>query len=197
MKTRPVLVPVLLAFSLGACGNGLDESGGTGILSIHLKRYEPSDGIESVTFNISTIAISETGEDWTTIEEDLEGIVIDSDQRLDLVDASLPVGEYHAVKVVLVPTINFILASGGIVEKDFPDLVLYIQGGVYRTSNSGNGFPDTNEYFLFTTRNLMLTSPIVVDPVEKSFVVISFSPRDLGGDGYGLAAMIAYSSFLE
>jgi hypothetical protein len=69
---------------------------------------------------------------------------------------------------------------------------------MYAYSNSGNGFPDTNEYWMFTTRNDAMSSPAEVEPDETSFLVLSFKGniRFTTPEETFLAAGINYTSFL-
>ena len=168
-------------------------------MSLKATQIEPDDKVNSVTFSISKISLSETGENWTVIAENMNGITIDSDAMQDMEQKELPVGEYHGVKVELAAGITYDLAEGGNVQKDYPDIVLYkVPSGMYRYSNSGNGFPDTNQYWMFTTRNEAISSPVEVEADETSFLVFSFKPMYQldASDDTGLAASCSYTSFL-
>ena len=186
---------MLSASTLLACG----DSGGTGILAFKASRIEVEEKVDSVTFSIAAISVSETGEAWTLVSEGIPDITVDSDSILDLEEKELPTGEYHGVKVELATGITYNLAAGGTIQKDFPDILLYrVPSGMYRYSNSGNGFPDTNEYWMFTTRNEAISSPVVVEKNETSFLVIGFKPMYQldASDDVGLAASCSYTSFL-
>jgi hypothetical protein len=185
----------LLALLVGACGG---DNGGLGTLSLKATQIEQDDDVSSVTFTISKISLSETGETWTPIAENIENITIDSDAMLDMEQKDLPTGEFHGVKVELAAGITYQLAAGGTIQKDYPDIILYRVPGIYRYSNSGNGYPDTNQYWMFTTRNEALSSPVEVEPDETSFLVFSFRPMYQldASDDVGLAASCSYTSFL-
>ncbi len=194
---RSSIAFILSAFFVVTCiGCGSSGSSGKGIISFHATLIEQDDNVSSVMFGISRISLSETGEEWTVVKEDIDDITIDSDSVLDLEEKELPAGEYHGVKIDLKPGITFTLPDSTPIDMDYPNVLLYRQGGMYRYSNSDNGFPDTNEYYMFTTRNCMLAAPMEVQPEETSFLLMSFRPMDLPGDGYGLAAKAAYTSFL-
>lgn len=188
----------LFTLTLGACGSS-NGGGGVGTLSLKATQIEPDHKVNSVTFSISKISLSETGENWTVIAENISDITINSDAMLDMEQRDLPSGEYHGVKVELAAGSTYQLAAGGTVQKDFPDILMYkVPSGMYRYSNSGNGYPDTNQYWMFTTRNEAISSPVEVEANETSFLVFSFRPwyQLDTSDDVGLAASCSYTSFL-
>jgi hypothetical protein len=190
-----LLCIVFLFTNLIACGG----SGGNGTLSFKATSIELDEDVDGVTFSIARISLSETGEDWSLVVEDIQDITIDSDSMLDMEEKELPSGEYHGVKVELSPGITYELADGSTVQKDFPDILLYkVPSGMYRYSTSENGYQDTNEFWMFTTRNEAISSPVEVESNETSFLVFSFRPRfQLNAeDDVGLAASCSYTSFL-
>jgi len=150
----------------------------------------------STTFGISTISVSRSGEEWTIVDENIDNISINAGSQLELTEAVLFTGEYHGVKIDLKPGFSMTMEDGSVVDQDYPDVVLYIVGGMFRYSGSGNGYPDTNEYYMFTTRNGALSAPIQVDVNEDSFMVLTICPMFLPGDGIGLAIGLEYTSFL-
>ena len=195
--SRYFVVSAMTAIFLLGCGGG----GGSdiGVLSFHVTRIEEDPDVSSVTFGIDRISVSETGEAWAVISEDLDDLTIDSDARFELIQTEIPIGEYHGVKVELKPGVTFRLTDGTTVNRDFPDILMYrMNSGMYAYSNSGNGFPDTNQYWMFTTRNDAMSSPAEVEANETSFIVLSFKPKITVGpikDTF-LAAGINYTSFL-
>ena len=133
------------------------------------------------------------------IAENIDNITILENATLDLEEKELPTGEYHGVKVELSAGILYTLYGGEEIYRDYPDILLYkVPSGMYRYSNSGNGFPDTNQYWMFTTRNEAISSPVVVEANETSFLVFSFRPwyQLDTSDDVGLAASCSYTSFL-
>ena len=195
MKTclGTTLVVCLFSMTFGACGAG----SGLGTLSLKASQIEPSDDFGSVTFGISRISVSKTGENWTVIAENIGGITIDSDAILDMEQKELPIGEYHGVKVELEAGVTYELSGGGSLNKDYPDIIEYrVPSGMYRYSNTGNGFPDTNQYWMFTTRNEAISSPVEVQANETSFLLFSFRPMYGPARELTLAASCSYTSFL-
>ena len=194
---RYFLVTALLAAIFIGCG--VDGGSSIGTLSFHVTRIEEDQDVNSVTFGIERVSVCETGEYWAVISEDLSDITIDSDARFELVQKDIPIGEYHGVKVELKPGITFQLHDGTIMNREYPEILMYrMNSGMYAYSNSGNGFPDTSEFWMFTTRNDAMSAPAEVEPDETSFLVLSFKAKIRIGaeEETFLAAGINYTSFL-
>jgi len=193
MKRHYIIYLVIgVAFLLNGCSLG--EGFGTVKLSA-VTSPDIRSGM-STTFGISAISMSRTGEQWTIVDENIDNISISAGSQFELTEAVLFTGEYHGVKIDLKPGFSMTMEDGSVVDQDYPDVVLYIEGGMYRYSGSGNGYPDTNEYYMFTTRNGALSAPIQVDVHEDSFMVLTICPMFLPGDGVGLAIGLEYTSFL-
>lgn len=192
---RICVIFFLVTSTFIGCGTGSN----IGTLSLHVTRIEEDQDVGSVTFGIDKIMVSETGEAWAVICEDLEDLTIDSDARFELVHKEIPIGEYHGVRVELRPGVTFRLNDGTTLVRDYPDILMYrMNSGIYAYSNSGNGFPDTNQYWMFTTRNDAMSSPAEVEADETSFLVLSFKGkiRFTTPEETFLAAGINYTSFL-
>ncbi|HOX47381.1 MAG TPA: hypothetical protein PK668_27555 [Myxococcota bacterium] len=190
------MLVVSLVLGLGGCG----ESGGTGTLAFKASRIEAEPTVNSVTFTIQRISLSETGESWVTVAENLAPITVASDAVLDLEQADLPKGDYHGVKVELAAGLTWNLAAGGSVQQDWPDILLYrVPSGMYRYSSADNGFPETQQYWEFTTRNEAMSGPVEVEANETRFLVLGFKPLTAleAADDVGLAASCTYTAFLE
>lgn len=186
----------LLALIAGGCGG---DGGGLGTLSLKATQIESDQDVDCVLFSIDKISLSETGENWTVIAEGMNDIIILANAEIDLEEMELPVGEYHGVKIELSAGVLYTLYDGETIYKNYPDILLYrVPSGIYRYSNSGNGFPDTNQYWMFTTRNEAISSPVEVESNETSFLVFSFRPMYQldTSDDTGLAASCSYTSFL-
>ena len=187
---------IYLAIGVTIFLNGCSVDDGFGTVKLSVVASEDIRQGMSATFGISRISVSRTGEQWTIVDENIDNISVSAGSQFELIEAVLFTGEYHGVKIDLKPGFSMTMEDSSVITQDYPDVVLYIEGGMYRYSGSGNGYPDTNEYYMFTTRNGALSAPIQVDVNEDSFIVLTICPMYLPGDGTGLAIGLEYTSFL-
>jgi len=168
---------------------------GAGPVAVHVSSRVQS-GLAQATVPVAHISLSEDGQSWTDLLAQPVDLSLTAGSYTELVLSQLPVGEYHGLRVDLGPGYAYEDDAGNTVETDYPDVLAYIQGGIYRWSSADNGYPTTQEYFEFTTRNEGLDSPVQIDPQETSFLVLTLQPM-LRPEGSMLAARVAYTSFVE
>ncbi len=195
MRVMSNLVCVIAVVASG-CGGG-DDDWGRGKIAFRANGPSTQDAqIQSADLTIASISVTETGEDWIVVDGEARAITLSPDSAVELVVSEIDVGEYHGVKVQLASGYSFQMADGTTQTGDYPAILMYIVGGMYRYSNSGNGYADTNEYFEFTTRNGALSAQMDVEVDEKSFLVLTLEPQSVI-EGAALAARVAYTSILE
>ncbi|MFC1611290.1 hypothetical protein ACFL6C_10040 [Myxococcota bacterium] len=188
---KDICIALLAGVALASCGGGEHK------VSFQAAGHaEFETGVRALSLAISDISISETGEEWTHIGSYGQSVSLEAGSSTELIVSDLPVGEYHGVKVEFDPGYVLHLDDGSQITGDRPDILMYIVGAIHRYSNSGNGFPDTNEYFMFTTRNGALASEIDVEDEDKSFLVFEFKPMGVPDVEFGLASRVTYTSFL-
>jgi len=187
MKKIIAFLSVSLLFVFAFVGCTLD-TGGMGELVV---RTGEKDGVgvqpmgmgfqplvvddDYIDLTIEQISLSLDGREWVGILDEPLPLHITPGFMLDLPACQIPAGEYHGVKITLGKGIHMYYWSGSAELQhdyvgDYPPVIFH-----YGNGHSGDCvFPVTNEYFLFSTLNDLLGYPIVVEPNETSFLVISF-----------------------